>query len=150
VSTQWYPIEQKIAVQRIANELRVSGWYNVVVSFAAIVLLGLFLFKDYIFHSDWTFSIEYTFLLFGVVCVPNIPGVLYGSFKIRMSRRLVNGLNREWIQLLLRVMDTFVIFDMPWFTYVAKEVRKIYTMGMEGGTVTPPSIQPNESGQQML
>ena len=131
MSAQWYPIEQKPAVQRIANDLRASGWYNVVVSLAAIVLIGLFLFKDYIFSNDWTFLIEYTFLLFGVVCVPNIFGALYGSFKIRMSRRLVNGLNREWIQLLLQVMDTFVIFDMPWFTYVAKEIRKIYTMGGE-------------------
>ncbi len=131
MSAQWYPIEQKPAVQRIANDLRASGWYNVVVSLAAIVLIGLFLFKDYIFSNDWTFLIEYTFLLFGVVCVPNIFGALYGSFKIRMSRRLVNGLNREWIQLLLQVMDTFVIFDIPWFTYVAKEIRKIYTMGGE-------------------
>ena len=131
MSAQWYPIEQKPAVQRIANDLRASGWYNVVVSLAAIVLIGLFLFKDYIFSNDWTFLIEYTFLLFGVVCVPNIFGALYGSFKIRMSRRLVNGLNREWIQLLLQAMDTFVIFDIPWFTYVAKEIRKIYTMGGE-------------------
>jgi hypothetical protein len=129
MSDQWYPIEQKTSVQRIENELRFSGWYNVVVSLAAIVLLGLFLFKDYIFFNDWTFPIELSSVLFGIVCVLNVFGVLYGSFKIRTSRRLVNGLGQERIQLLLRVMDAFALFDMPWFTYITDEIRKIYTMG---------------------
>ena len=34
---QWYPIEQRESVKKIAEELRVSGWYNIIVSLVAIV-----------------------------------------------------------------------------------------------------------------
>ena len=126
---QWYPIEQRESVKKIAEELRVSGWYNIIVSLVAIVGIGLFLFKDYIFFDDWTFPIASSIFLFCIVCVLNAWGLLYGSFKIRASRTLVCGIDRERMRLFLRVMTAFSFFDLPWFSHIASDLRKIYETG---------------------